>query len=365
MYDKTCWESVMQRFRALDTQAIESIRGRKMRAKALKLKSKEGGFTLLELLVVVSILAIVAGTMLGALGGQEKRASSGAGANSIAAVESLLKGYQASGTVLNDLDSLEKMSAATALPATVDTTATLLGSSVIGAKLAKNTAGEGDKIKAVSLDQTFVDSLSAAGITKVRVLAAEGVDDDVATTCTAQVEGVALPCDQKMSEIDIPGRMFDNPISGKNRGRGFSLPLPTSGGAALPVWKSDATCASGTVTNATTESAVVGAADNTKLGAKKCDVLVALGFGNNAIIGASSTPQMNSAPAYGGMLGNQYNRYIALYNVGKGVHAAKYPTGAVDTTYLKASSPAKLQAVVDTRGDFLDEELAEASGQKQ
>jgi len=74
---------------------------------------------------------------------------------------------------------------------------------------------------------------------------------------------------------------------------------------------------------------------------------------------------MNSAPAYGGMLGNQYNRYIALYNVGKGVHASKYPTGAVDATYLKASSPAKLQAVVDTRGDFLDEELAEASGQKQ
>lgn len=359
MYDKTCWESVQERFRALDAQAIESIRDRKMRAKALKLKGKQGGFTLLELLVVVAILAIVAGTMLGALGGQEKRAASGAGANSIAAVESLLKGYQASGTVLNDLDALVQESVGTAVPTDLTTGATIAPASVIGSKLS------GDKLTVVSLDQSFINSLRDAGVTKVRALATEAVNENTADACaTALVDGVGLPCDQEMSKIDIPGRMFDNPTSGKNRGRGFSVNLPTTGGAALPVWKSGSVCPA-TITTAAAEAAIVGGSDNTKLGAKKCDVLVALGFGNNAIVGASSTPQMNSAPAYGAMLGNQYNRYIALYNVGKGLHATSRPTGAVDSTYLKASSPAKLQAIVDTRGDFLDEELAEASGQKQ
>lgn len=350
----------IEQFKQLDTQTIESIADEKLRQQALKLKNKQGGFTLLELLVVVGILAIVAGVMLGAVGGQEKRAASGAGANTIAAVESLLRGFQAQGTVLNDLDALVQESVATAVPTELTTGATILPSTVIGTKLS------GDKLTVVSLDQTLVDSLMAAGITKVRALAAEAVDETTTACATALVDGVALPCDQEMSKIDIPGRMFDNPKSGSNRGRGFSVALPTSGGAALPVWKSGSTCSTATVTNATTEAAsTVGGSDNTKLGAKKCDVLVALGFGNNVIVGANTTPQMNSAPAYGGMLGNQYNRYILLYNVGKGIHTASRPTGAVDTGYLKAASPAKLQAVVDTRGDFLDEELAESSGQKQ
>jgi prepilin-type N-terminal cleavage/methylation domain-containing protein len=352
----------IERFKNLDLQAIESIQDEKLRRQALKLKNKQSGFTLLELLVVVSILAIVAGTMLGALGGQEKRAASGAGANSIAAVESLLRGYQASGTVLNDLDALESVSAATTLPTAVPATAvdaSILPVSVIGSKLS------GDKLTVAALDQTYVNSLIAAGVTKVRVLATEAVDDDTATTCTPTVDGQALPCAQKMSEIDIPGRMFDNPRGGtNNRGRGFSLALPTTGGAVLPVWKSGSTC-DATITSTSLESAIVGGYDNLKLGAKKCDVLVALGFGNNVIVGASNTPQINSAPAYGGMLGKQYNRYLALYNVGKGLHTTNRPTGAPSGSYLVAAASATLQAVVDTRGDFLDEELAEASGQKQ
>lgn len=367
MYDKTCWESVQERFRALDAQAIASIQDRKMRDKAMRLKGKQGGFTLLELLVVVAVLAIVAGTMITAMSGQEKRAASGAAASSIATVESLLRTYYKSSATLPDgLDALVSESVATSVPTALSTSAQLLSSDIIGTKLAKDTSGTGDKIKAVSLDQTYIDALRAAGITKVRVLAREAVNESTADVCaTSKVENVALPCDQAMSRVDIPGRMFDNPTSGKNRGRGFPVDLPTGGTgavAALPVWKSGATCDASV---AETDPAQTGGADNLKLGASKCSVLVALGFGNNVTVGLNGEkPQMNSAPAYGAMLANQYNRYIALYNVGTGNHASNYPSGTVGTQ-LKAASTATLQALVDTRGDFLDEELAEASGQKQ
>jgi prepilin-type N-terminal cleavage/methylation domain-containing protein len=352
----------IEQFKQLDVQTIEGIADEKLRQQALKLKNKQGGFTLLELLVVVGILAIVAGVMLGAVGGQEKRAASGAASNSIAAIESLVRGYRTQGTRLNDLDALvaQDCSACTATATPVlDTTATLLPSTLLGSKLAS------DKLLVQTVPQSMVDTLQNAGITKVRVLDSNSVGENAggAATCGVSREStLAFPCNTNMSAIDIPGRMFDPPASATgNRGRGFSATLPATGGAALPVWKR----------GKTTE----GSPDNRKLGAGPSDVLVALGFGNNIVVGANSQPQINSAPAYGGMLSNQYNRYLLLYNVGTAatnITADVAATPQVETNFPDASigapiaeGVAKFVAVVDTRGDFLDEEIAEGSGQKQ
>jgi prepilin-type N-terminal cleavage/methylation domain-containing protein len=350
----------IEQFKQLDVQTIEGIADEKLRQQALKLKNKQGGFTLLELLVVVGILAIVAGVMLGAVGGQEKRAASGAASNSIAAIESLVRGYRTQGTRLNDLDALVAQDCSACVANTTPTlsaTATLLPSTILGSKLAS------EKLLVQTVPQAMVDTLRNAGITKVRALDTTSIDEVETDTCGISPEsGLVFPCTKKMSEIDIPGRMFDPPASAtSNRGRGFSATLPTTGDAALPVWRR------GNVTN--------GSPDNRKVGAGKEDVLVALGFGNNIIVGANSQPQINSAPAYGGMLSNQYNRYLLLYNVGTAatnITADVAATPQVETNFPDASigapiaeGVAKFVAVVDTRGDFLDEEIAEGSGQKQ
>jgi prepilin-type N-terminal cleavage/methylation domain-containing protein len=355
--------STVEQFNKLDMQAIKGIKDAKLRKQALKLKGKQGGFTLLELLVVVAVLAIVAGTILGGITGVESRSASGSGANSIAAVESLTRAYRSQGTVLNELDSLMSQDCSACVAGTTPplAAATLLPSTIIGAKIGA------EKLLAQSVPGAMVDALRNAGITKVRVLDSASIGENAGGTAVCGVapeSNLAFPCNTNMTAIDIPGRMFDPPASATgNRGRGFAAAVPAATDTPLPIWRR------GTVIN--------GSPDNRKVGAGPTDVLVALGFGNNLIVGNSTNrPQVNSAPTYGGMNSNQYSRYLTLWNVGTA--AGNIATDVTTTPQNETLFPdlatgasaisggvAKFTAVVDTRGDFLDEEYAEASGQKQ
>ena len=86
------------------------------------------------------------------------------------------------------------------------------------------------------------------------------------------------------------------------------------------------------------------------------DVLVGLGLGNNSSIVSADAPStvgqvgLANAPYYTDVGPSEYSRYMLLYNVG----SKQNPRGK-----------AKLQAVIDARGDFLDEEFSEYTGQKQ
>ncbi|MGY8873273.1 MAG: type II secretion system protein, partial [Pseudomonadales bacterium] len=73
------------------TVEVNDIQDAKLRKQAKKLKSKQGGFTLLELLVVVSILAAIAGTATIALQDTDARASAAA---HVAMMDELNKGIR-------------------------------------------------------------------------------------------------------------------------------------------------------------------------------------------------------------------------------------------------------------------------------
>ena len=84
------------------------------------------------------------------------------------------------------------------------------------------------------------------------------------------------------------------------------------------------------------------------------DVILIFGLGNDAsMVGANAGPtQLASAPVYGKIRNGKYDygRYLLAYNVG--------PAGAEFGT-------AKLQVVLNTHGDFVDEMITEHLGQKQ
>jgi prepilin-type N-terminal cleavage/methylation domain-containing protein len=296
------------------------------------------GFTLLELLIVVAILAIIAGGLIVAYDGINRQAAKSQAANTIAGLDQAIRTFTTvTGTAPDNLDSL--VSAQFSTP--TDATAALFGTDgdaveetdgttdgglpeKLGGKLeVKYIGGSG----ATAMNAKFVDALTKAGITKLRY--ADKAEDDVVPGTT--------PTLGKVKDIDIPNRAFDDKNGTANRGRGFSGAV--AAGAAVAVWKPGTT---------------PGFINNTKVGAAPDDVLIAFGLGNNSTIindnpNLQGNVNLSAVPNYPDVKKNEYNRYILLYNVG---------------SETSPRQKAKLQAVLDTRGDFIDEELAEASGQK-
>ncbi len=86
-------KSMISKFRSAD---VSMIKDADMRAKAQKLQNKQGGFTLLELLVVVAILAIIAGAVISSLDGQEELAAQKTTVHTMAALEQGLQVYRVS-----------------------------------------------------------------------------------------------------------------------------------------------------------------------------------------------------------------------------------------------------------------------------
>jgi len=297
----------------------------------------QGGFTLLELLVVVAILAIVATGLLAAYDGLEKRAALAQASHGIASVDEAVRSFTAlRGSAPNNLDSLL---AATPVDGS-QSPATIAG----GVEVITLTNSLAGKITETPLLAAQRTSLIGAGITSLRYIDALGNVNTCAPTCLLTTDD-PLAADAYVGNIsttDIPVRIFDIPRDGstltaaRNRGRGYSHTLVAND--AVSVWFAGA-----------------GGINNTKVAAGATDVLIAFGLGNSSSIltvdgTARGDAHLSAAPTYPDTAKNEYSRYVLLYNVG--------PLGF---EFPKA----RLQAVVDARGDFLDEELAEASGQKQ
>lgn len=291
------------------------------------------GFTMLELLVVVAILAIIAGGLLVAYDGLEKKSALAEASHGIAALDGAVRNFTSlRGTAPDNLDS---MLAATPVDGT-QSPATITG----GADIVIMTSTLSPKITPTALTAAQRSALIKAGITKLRYIDVAGNADTCATPCpltTLAADGTAASVGN-ISKADIPNRLFDAPRegTGRNRGRGYSHTLVAAD--MVQVWDAGA-----------------GGINNLKVGAAATDVLIAFGLGNNSTITtvddtAVGDTHLAQAPVYPDVKKNEYGRYVLLYNVG--------PTGSDFTK-------ARLQAVVDSKGDFLDEELAEYSGQKQ
>jgi prepilin-type N-terminal cleavage/methylation domain-containing protein len=315
------------------------------------------GFTLVELLVVVAILAIIGGGLIAAYDGLTSQAAKSSATHTLGAIDTAVRSFNTLEKKLpNNVESLLAGTPDTPVhnPALADSIAEGLTAApaepsvspgpgldaFIGSSLAP-------KIAPATLTPTQLNNLRAAGVTLVRYLDTAGVDETVDALSITDALGGAAPVVGAFSAIDIPTQAFSAPRPGanRNRGRGFAVDLA---GTTF-----DATNMQFAVWGGQNPSAPTPNYDNVKVGANATAVLVALGIGpdssivnsNSDTTGGVGNARLANAPIYGDVLKNQYQHYIMLVDV--------------------SQNPARYVACVDSRGDFLDEEYAEASGQKQ
>ena len=290
---------------------------------------KQLGFTLLEVLIVVAMLAIVGGAIITSYGGLEQKAATSTGVHSLAAVKNAFTVFQVTeGALPNNLESL-----LAATPTTPAFEADIPDNAAEGA-----TAGAFAAHLSSSLQGKFTvtdvnpEPLLDAGITMIRYmdLAGNATTDGDHALAIKGADGQPTAVENVL-EMDIPSHAFELPLSTDgNRGRGYHVEVPavvTAGGTIpMAVW-----------------NAGDNGYNNLLVGGSKTSVLVGLGIGDaSSLVGGGTFTNLGDAPYKGSVARNEYNHYVALIDV--------------------SVEPARFVAVVCPHGHITDSEYAESTG---
>lgn len=292
----------------------------------LKTNKKLGqrGFTLLELLVVVAILAAVAGTASIALRDTDARASAAA---HVAMMDELNKGV---GTyrVLNKnqlptrLDSLLQFGSGT-------TVATAEALSILGF--------DDDEVAVAAIPDAVQDNMAAAGIDKLLYVNTTLSAPDGAYSCS-DIESVL----QARNSNLVAGNVFLSPSA---NGCGQEVTFGSGTIAANGMfWKTGSERLTGQPNNAGAGSLFDAAGNYAYL-------MTGIGPGSS-LFDANRIGAMTTVPVYRHVKPTEYNRFIAVWNVGT------YGTAGAITA---APSP-ELVAIIDGALDTKEEELGEWDG---
>ena len=287
---------------------------------------KKTGFTLLEVLMVISMLAIVGGAIITNYGGLEDKTATGTSAHTMSAIENAFTVYQTTeGALPNNLETLIAATPDTPTFVTLETdnAAADATGGVLAGHLSHGLEG---KLTVTELDP---EPLLDAGITRIRYmdLAGNAMTDDDHDLAIKGADGNPTAV-ENLAEIDIPGHAFEVPLSGDgNRGRGYYVNLVAGTNVPLAVWNAGAD-----------------GYNNVLVGADAGATLIALGLGDSSsLIGDGTFTNLNSTPYHGGMGRAEYNHFVALIDI--------------------SVEPAKLVSIVCPTGHCNVEEYSEFRGQ--
>ena len=239
----------------------------------MKRSLRKAGFTLLEVLMVVAMLAIVGGAIITSYGGLEDKAAKGTATHTIAAITEAFLVYDSTEGGLPN--NLETMAAATPtsptyVAAELDNRADAVTGEEMAGNLKRTNFQRG--LGCIQLLLITSAALVAAGITKIRYMDAKGNNETTDDLDIKAADGSNATSGPSFSNF-YPQHAFEapRPGDGRNRGRGFYLnlvadPAPTP---KLMYWgaaKADGTTAGGY--------------DVIKVGGLNNQILVGMGLGN-------------------------------------------------------------------------------------
>lgn len=299
---------------------------------------KQQGFTLLELLVVITLLAVLSVGALVAYEGIGDNAQATAAANNTGTVDSVIRTYKAVSLNYPDQwDNLSNAAAASPYDATqvAAATQTAFGDWAIPAA-----SGAG------TVRTKLIDAFNAVGINAIQQVttAAAGVAPNLQHNEGSNPTGAAevLLSNAALQHISI--LPFGNDAT--------NLPVPAckAGGVAI-----NQNYAGDNTTNFAAKANSI----NDSLQTDECQLVIALGFGHDAahstagspaaIVTAASYSSKNVNPA------NNYARYVALFHMGTD------GDGDGDIVATEMHNKPHLLAIVDTEGNSIDANLAKAT----
>lgn len=323
------------------------------------LKNKQGGFTLLELLVVITLLALLSVGALVAYDGVGDNASSTAAANNMQTVDRTIRQYNAvTGNYPNQWDVLSDALDAT-LPfdgITAAAAADLDDDEVILPKAAREAFGGWNIAGAGVVGAKVLNVLADYGIDELQVvsLATAGTLTGDALPNTAHNEG-ANPESSEVEADDLVGAGGSDAFG------------------AISIFPAGTGCAAGgqTIANNFDGDTLSDAVQLPRINAindfledRQCNLILALGFGGDA--GKSmqnSSVQMTSSPTYASRSINpavNYGRFVGLFHMGAGPEVGDADPLAPITLESEIFDKPRLIAILTPEGKTLDEVLAEA-----
>ena len=318
----------------------------------MMLKAKQKGFTLLELLVVITLLAILSVGALVAYEGIGKNAQNVGAANNITVADSAVRNFAALESVYpNQWDNLVNVDDGSVNDFIADETRSFITSLDLAAV---NTASSATGAKIAA-------AMKKAGITEFQSLLSTSAFPEGAIPneqWNESAPGVTNPADEM--EIDYTAATAASPAVAT---------IPANSDISVFANGGSGTCTVGGVSMATpkagaalTNSAALNRI-NDVLDSDVCHLVLAVGFGKD-VPGSTlnSKVAISTAPTYVSDNINpaeDYARYVALFHVGSGDTSAT-ATPATQATVTEFRKKAKLIGIVDTEGRAIDQAIAGA-----
>jgi prepilin-type N-terminal cleavage/methylation domain-containing protein len=349
-------KNAISRFRAAD---VSVIKDEKLRNKAKTLQAKQAGFTLLELLVVITLLATLATAALVAYEGVGENAADASAATAITTMEGALRNYRAiEGEYPEQFDNLANVDGVLtggAMDLMSTETQAFFGQLTVPAATADGADATFGAISTALLNAGLEELQSVQSGTTWNA----GYVPNLAMN-ESYPDTLTLPG----SEIEFDGTnvLFDEATITANTFANFALsivPSNDSTNGCQVFAANDLTAAfdTSTVTDNARLNLISDALDS-----DECNLVVAVGIGKE-VPGATSGSRVaiGQVPTVGTNNINpneNYARAIALFHVGEDGSDGSVIDGAIGVTEI--FSQARLIAVVDPEGRTIDQVVAAA-----